>query len=411
MTDPRLRAWGVVALIWVGYFLNYTDRQVVFSIFPVLRSELGFTDAQLGWVGSTFLWVYALMSPVAGQIADRVSKRALVVWSLALWSATTALTGLSTTPSAVLAGRALMGIVEGLFMPAAVALAAGAHPPETRSRAIALLGTAQLAGVVMGGWYGGWMAEAHHWRWVFYSLGIAGVVYALPFRALLRRACDEPAPSSRGPAAGLSMSLLFRVPTYVALCVMFPTFCFALWLVYAWLPDYFFEKFRMSLSDAGFAATAYPQVATLAGIIVGGAAADHLYRRTRAARFWLLTIGLAMIAPSLYLMARADSLDLAKAAAAGFGLGCGLFMSNLFPSSFDVVPEGVRASAVGWLNLLGGLVSGCAAYLGGEYRRSLGIPALMTVAAGLCLVGAVVVVAAVRLFFARDHERLQPAAR
>jgi ABC-type enterochelin transport system permease subunit len=136
-------------------------------------------------------------------------------------------------------------------------------------------------------------------------------------------------------------------------------------------------------------------------------AADRLYRRVRTARFRLVTIGLAIIVPSLVFLARAESLDLAKAAAAGFGLGCGLFISNLFPSAFDVVPESVRASAVGWLNLLGGLVSGAAAYLGGEYRRSLGIPALMTVAAGLCLLGAVILAAAVRFFFERDHQRLR----
>src|SRR6185436_14316136 len=116
------RAWAVVALMWVAYFLNYTNRQLISSIYPVLQTELGFTDRQLGWLGSIFLWVYALMSPVAGQIGDRMSKRSLVVGSLLLWSAATALTGMSRSPAAVLACRALIGVVEALFMPAAVAL-------------------------------------------------------------------------------------------------------------------------------------------------------------------------------------------------------------------------------------------------------------------------------------------------
>lgn len=397
------RAWAVVALMWVAYFLNYTDRQLIFSIFPVLRSELGFTDAQLGGVGSTFLWVYAILSPIAGQIGDRVSKRALVAWSLVLWSAATALTGMARSPSEVLGCRALIGVVEGLFMPAAIALTAGAFPAEGRSRAIGVLSTAQLAGVVMGGWYGGWMAEAHHWRWAFYSLGIAGVLYALPYHALLRRTVEEPKPDGR--EAGLSVAELARVPSYGVLCVVFPMFCFALWLVYTWLPDYFYDRFQLTLSEAGFAATAYPQGATLVGLLLGGGCADRLYRATRAARFLLVTAGLFILAPSLYLVSQAGSLGLAKAACVGFGLGCGLFISNLFASAFDVVPERVRASAVGWLNLIGGLVSGVAAYLGGEFRHSVGIPALMTVAAGLCLFGALALLAGTRLFFARDHER------
>ena len=57
--------------MWVAYFLNYSDRQVVFSIFPILKSELGFTDTQLGLTGSVFLWVYAFCSPIAGQVGDR----------------------------------------------------------------------------------------------------------------------------------------------------------------------------------------------------------------------------------------------------------------------------------------------------------------------------------------------------
>lgn len=397
------RAWAVVALMWVAYFLNYTDRQLISSIYPVLRTELGFSERQLGWVGSIFLWIYALLSPIAGQIGDRTSKRSLVVWSLMLWSAATALTGAARSPSAVLACRAVIGIVEGLFMPAAIALTASAHAPEVRSRAIGVLSTAQQAGVVMGGWYGGWMAEHHLWRWAFYSLGLAGVLYAIPYRALLRSSCDEPPPEAR---AALSVSALVRVPSYLALCVVFPVFCFALWLVYTWGPDYFRERYGLAMGEAGFAATAYAQAATLVGMVLGGLGADRLYRRTKEARVLLLVAGLLLVAPCLYLMGHTGSFGWARGAAVGFGLGCGLFISNLFPSAFDVVPGGVRASAVGCLNLLGGLAGGLAAYLGGEYRESIGIPSLMTIVSGLCLVCAVVLVAGVRLFFARDHERL-----
>jgi predicted MFS family arabinose efflux permease len=397
------RAWAVVALMWVAYFLNYSDRQLVFSIFPVFRTELRFTEAQLGLVGSIFLWVYAFMSPIAGQIGDRMSKRSLVTWSLVLWSAATALTGMARSPSAVLACRALIGVVEALFMPAAVALIAGAFPPEGRSRAIGVFSAAQVMGSAMGSSYGGWMAEHYDWRWAFYSLGIAGLLYAAPYFGLLRKTCDEPPP---GPRVEWSVATLVRVPSYVALCISFPTFCFALWLVYSWLPDYFHERFRLGMGEAGIAAGAVPQAATLVGLLLGGLAADRLYRLTSKARFWLLVAGLLILAPCLYLMAQAGTLDVARIAAAGFGVGCGLFMSNAFPSAFDVVPIRVRASAIGGLNLIGGLVSGCASYLGGEYRRTLGIPSLMTIAAGLSLLGALVLIAGIRLFFARDHARI-----
>jgi predicted MFS family arabinose efflux permease len=400
------RGWLVVFLLWVAYLLNYTDRQLVFSIFPVLRADLGFTDAQLGWTGSIFLWVYALTSPLAGLLGDRFSKRALVAGSLALWSAATALTGMAQSPTQILWCRAVIGVVEAFFMPAAIALAAGSNPPELRSRAVGILSTAQLAGVFLGGSFGGRMGEGNHWRWAFYALGFAGLLYALPLHRLLESTATSTA--ARGavrPSLGGSMRALLRTPSYGVLCLVFPAFCFALWLVYSWLPDYFYQRFRLTLSEAGVAATAYTQGGALLGLLVGGVLADRLYSRLQASRFVLLVAGLVLLTPCLHLLGRTESLALAKSAAAGFGFGSGLFVANLMVSSFDVVPQEVRASAVGILNLLGGLVSGWAAYMGGAYSREPGIPALMTLAAALCGGGAVLLTVAIGAFFRRDHER------
>ena len=183
---PSRQALLLVAFMWFAYFLNYCDRQAVFSMFPVLKADLGFTDKQLGLVGAYFLWVYGVGSFFAGQIGDRFSKRWLIVASLVVWSLVTAATGLSRSPAELLALRALMGIAEALFMPAAIALTANAFPPATRSRAIAALTTAQIMGNVGGGWFGGWMANEGHWRGAFYALGAVGVIFAGPCFAFLR---------------------------------------------------------------------------------------------------------------------------------------------------------------------------------------------------------------------------------
>ena len=91
-------AWLLVGFLGVALFLNNSDRHTVFSIFPVLKADLKFTDLQLGLTGSIFLWVYAICNPIAGQIGDRYSKRKLVTWSVILFSGVTVLTGLATTP-------------------------------------------------------------------------------------------------------------------------------------------------------------------------------------------------------------------------------------------------------------------------------------------------------------------------
>ena len=124
---PRAAAL-LAAFMWGAYFLNYCDRQAVFAMFPALKADVGLTDADLGYVGAVFLWVYALGCPVAGALGDRVSKRLLAVGSLVVWSVVTIATGWARSGADMLALRAAMGISESLFMPTAIALTANAHP-------------------------------------------------------------------------------------------------------------------------------------------------------------------------------------------------------------------------------------------------------------------------------------------
>ena len=408
-TEPTItprRAWLLVAFMWVAYFLNYSDRQVIFSIFPILKSELGFTDTQLGLTGSVFLWVYAFCSPIAGQLGDRFSKRTLVVLSLLLWSGVTTLTGFASSVFMLLACRALIGITESLFIPPALALTANAHGPRTRSRAIAVFDTAQLAGVVMGGWFGGWMADHFHWRYAFFSLGIFGILFALPYYGFLKGTSEEAAVETKKSSGGLAIATLIKIPSYRVLCVIFPAFTFVLWLLYSWLPNFLYEKFSLSMAEAGFTATVYLQTATLFGLLFGGALADWLYSRTRAARSWLVCLGLLLSAPCVHLIGNTDSLLFTKVAAIGFGLGSGLFIANLMVSSFEVVPADTRASAAGCLNLVGAFVSGFAALLGGMLKGTIGIHRLLTYASLTCLAAAVFLAIGIRLYFQKDYDRV-----
>ena len=397
----------LVAFMWFAYFLNYCDRQAVFSMFPVLKSELGFSDKQLGLVGAYFLWVYGVGSFFAGQIGDKFSKRKLIVWSLALWSLVTIATGFAKTPDMLLALRALMGISEALFMPAAIALTANAFPPATRSRAIAALSSAQILGNVGGGWFGGWMAQEGQWRAAFFVLGAVGLVFAIPYFAFLRGVNEEAQVETRKSGDASALLGLARTPTYWLLCVVFPVFVFGLWLLYGWLPTFLHDKFALTLGDAAFNATAFLQGATLVGMLCGGVLADWLYRRTKAARLWLLAASLLLCAPFLHLLGNSDTLAVTRVAAAGFGLFSGFFMGNIFPAAFEVVPADARASAVGVLNLFGAVVSGFATLFGGLWKKTLGIPALLSGTGLAYAVSALLIVAGIRFLFRHDYERVR----
>jgi MFS transporter, Spinster family, sphingosine-1-phosphate transporter len=400
------KAWLLVGFTWVAFCLNYSDRQVIFSIFPLLKSELRFTDAQLGLTSSVFLWVYGLCSPIAGQIGDRFSKRWLVALSLLLWSGVTALTGLSHSVGMVLTCRALTGVTESLFVPAAVALLANAHRPENRSRAFALYGTGQLAGIVVGGWYGGFVAQEFQWRLAFYSLGLAGILYCFPYFRFLKSFSEEAHVETRKSGAALAVTELARIPTYLVLCVVSGVFNLTLWLLYTWLPDFLYEKFSLSLAGAGYTATVYLQTASLVGTLAGGALADYLYRRTKAARFWLTAIGLLLSAPCVHLIGNSDSLLFTKLAAIAFGLVGGLALANLYISSFDVVPADTRASAVAFMNLAGYLTSGVAPLVAGVWKQTIGIHRMMSYTSLLLVAAALLLFAATRFLVPSDYRRV-----
>lgn len=397
----------VVAFMWVAYFLNYCDRQAVFAMFPALRAELAMDDAQLGLVGAVFLWVYAVGCPVAGILGDRMSKRALVVGSLVIWSIVTCLTGLVRSGGEMLWARAAMGLSESLFMPTAVALTASVHPPPQRSRAIALLTTGQIAGTIAGSVFGGWMADQGRWRQAFLLLGACGVVYALPYVGFLR-GVREDTPAASAPRHRVTG--LVAVPSFLVLCVVFPCFVFGLWLIYGWLPAFLHDKFTLDQKSAAFEATVFLQSLTAVGLLGGGVVSDRLYRTTPAARQLVLVASLVACAPCLYFLGSSTTLAGTRVAAAAFGLCSGLFMGNIFPAAFEVVPAGVRASAVGVLNLCGGLVSGCATLFGGLWKESVGIDRLFGWTAAAFLAGAVVLVLATRRLFPADHRRAVTAS-
>ena len=162
------QAWIIVGGMWAAFLLAYTARQSVSSTFGILRRDLGFTEAQLGLTGTVFLWTYAVMNPIAGQIGDRFSRPKILWSSLLLWSLATVLMGLAWAPWVLLGGRAALAIAQGLYAPTAVAYISQINSPATRATAITMHGTAQYAGVILGGWYGGMASESIGFRGMFF---------------------------------------------------------------------------------------------------------------------------------------------------------------------------------------------------------------------------------------------------
>jgi len=393
--------WTLLAFLSLVFVLNYVDRQIVFAIFPLLRHDLGFTDTQLGLAGSVFTWTYSLSMPFTGRLADVVPRHRMVIAALALWSAVTAATAMSHTVNQFLFWRFLMGLSEALYVPAGIGLITEAHPGTTRSRALAIHGFAQFTGITLGGWYGGWSAEHIGWRTGFLILGGVGVCYSCIVAARFR---GFESTIVRKPSPGSSPLDIARSRCYLTLCVAFLTFCSMLWMLYAWLPNYVYETFHLSLSGSGLTATLYLQISSACGSLLGGWTGDRVSRVVPTGRFRIVVAGLLTCAPFAFGIYHSTSLIALKLCACGFGLCAGFFIANAFASAYDVIEPRNFGLATGLMNMLGGWGGGAAILLTGVFKKSLGTGGLMLYASGTAMILAVVLLIVVEKRYVREHQ-------
>ena len=363
-------AWIVVALLWPVALLNYLDRQMLASMkFSVMADIPDIArDANWGYMLGQFKWVYALLSPIGGYLADRFSRRYTICGSLLVWSCVTWATGQVATFEELLWARTLMGISEAFYIPAALALIADHHLGSTRSRAIGFHQTAIYCGVILGG-FAGYAAESLTvgWRSTFDIAGLVGMLYALPLLFWLR---DAPRPHTRVQVSNplATARELIANPSFLLLVLYFTLPAIAGWVVRDWMPAILKLQFGIGQGKAGVSATLFVNLAALAGAFLGGWLADRAMRRTIRGRIHVSAIGMFLIVPALFGVGNAHTLGFAIAFLILFGLGWGFFDCNNMPILAQIVRPELRATGYGIMNLVSISCGGFADWGFGELR-------------------------------------------
>lgn len=397
-TSARVFAWALVAVLWVVAIFNYLDRQIIFSVFPLLKADLQLSDVQLGLLGTVFLWVYALLSPISGFLADRFGRVRLIIISLLIWSLVTWLTGYARNFNELMATRALMGLSEACYIPAALALIADYHAKGKLSLATGIHTSGIYAGIILGGAGGGWMGEHYGWRSAFTILGIAGVSYTIFLAFALRGAGNRTSPETstetprstldEGPRFWPTLRELFAIPNFRVLMLVFASFSLANWAIYTWLPIYLYERFQMKLAAAGFSATFYIQIASFGGILFGGWLADRWSRTSARGRVLTQSIGVALAAPCLFLVGFTASSAVLIVGLIMFGLGRGFYECNTMPVLTQIARADLRSTGYGLFNMAGTLTGGVIAATAGALKNFIGLGGVFQLAALLLLISA-----------------------
>ncbi|MBZ2183860.1 MAG: MFS transporter [Bryobacter sp.] len=350
-------AWIVVALLVPVALLNYLDRQMLAAMkFSVMTDITGIgSEANWGKILALFKWTYAFLSPVGGYLADRYSKRHVISFSLLAWSAITWATGQVTNFEQLLWTRAIMGLSEALYIPAALALLADYHPGPTRSRAVGLHQIGIYCGVILGG-FSGYVADdpSLGWRSLFVACGIAGMLYSLPLFWTLRNAAVAATAQVRLSARSAFDGLL-RNRNFILLVLYFTLPAMAGWIVRDWMPAILKAEFGIGQGRAGVSATLYWMVAAALSAFAGGWLADRWVKVNPRGRIYTSAMGMALITLAMMGVGyspQTGSLTVAIAFLVLFGIGWGSFDANNMPILCQVARPELRATGYGVMNMV-----------------------------------------------------------
>lgn len=367
--------WIVVGLLWIVALLNYMDRQMLSTMRDAMQIDIPELESAVnfGRLMAIFLWIYGLVSPFAGAIADRVSRKWLIIVSLGVWSAVTTLMSFCTNYNEIFWLRALMGVSEALYIPAALSLIADYHTGKSRSFAIGIHMTGLYLGQAVGG-FGATLAAAFSWQQTFHWFGIIGVAYAALLMVLLYEKRDvaqeniSATPEQKIPVLK-GFGMIFSNMAFWVILFFFASTSLPGWATKNWLPTLFADSLNTPMSQAGPISTITIALSSFLGILAGGPLSDKWVKRNVKGRVYTSAIGLAMMIPALILLGLGKGMFAAVAAGLFFGIGYGMFDTNNMPILCQFVPSKLRATAYGIMNMTGVMMGAVCTQILGKWAE------------------------------------------
>lgn len=406
MKNKKFYPWLVVALLWVVALLNYMDRQMLSTMQDAMKFdivELQKAEA-FGALMAVFLWIYGIVSPFAGVVADRVSRKKLVVGSLFVWSAVTYLMGYASDFTQLYWLRALMGVSEALYIPSALSLIADWHEGKSRSLAIGIHMTGLYVGQAVGG-FGATIAATFSWHSTFYWFGIIGIAYSVVLALLLH---DKPKAVDAVAASPNPATLMKKESVWRGLSVVLSTWAFWVILIYFavpslpgwatknWLPTLFEKNLGLDMALAGPMSTITIAASSFVGVLLGGVMSDKWVLRNIRGRIYTSAIGLGMTIPALVLLGFGHSVVAVVGAGMLFGIGFGMFDANNMPILCQIISAKYRATAYGVMNMVGVFAGAAVTHLLGKWTDGGNLGMGFAVLGGIVIVALVLQLACLR---------------
>ena len=370
MKQSKYYPWVVVGLLWVVALLNYMDRQMLSTMKEAMSHSIPELEKAetFGNLMAAFMWIYGLMSPFAGAIADRMNRKWLIVASLFVWSSVTLLMGFTHDFSTLYILRMIMGLSEAMYIPAALALIADFHTGKSRSLAIGVHMTGLYVGQALGG-FGAMLSDHLSWENTFIYFGLFGALYALVLATFLHETDAQLERIKNGAKTNESQSnglnnvvqsfgkILSSVPFW-GMLIFFTATSLPGWATKNWLPTLFEQNLQLNMQIAGPISTATIALSSFIGVFVGGAISDRWVRTNVKGRVYTSAMGLGMMAPALAFLGFGSSYWSVIGGGFLFGFGLGFFDTNNMPILCQFFSSRYRSTAYGVMNMSGVIAGG-----------------------------------------------------
>ncbi|MEI6676956.1 MAG: MFS transporter [Mariniphaga sp.] len=361
MQNKKWYPWLVVGLLWFVALLNYIDRQMLSTMKPSMMIDIAEleTAANFGRLMAVFLWIYALMSPISGIIADRLNRKWMIVGSLFVWSAVTLMMGFAKTFDQLYVLRALMGVSEAFYVPAGLSLIADYHQGKNRSLAIGFHMTGIYLGQALGG-FGATIASNFSWQTTFHVFGLIGMLYSVVLILFLKEKKGYILDATRANTiwkgfkeAFKGVGVLLGNISFWVILFYFSAPSLPGWATKSWLPTLFSNNLHIDMSQAGPLSTITMAMSSLIGVMVGGLLSDRWIQHNLRGRIFTGTIGLAMTVPAVLFIGFGHTFLPIMIGASLFGFGFGIFDVNCMPILCQFASPRYRATGYGLMNLAG----------------------------------------------------------
>lgn len=393
--------WQLIIMLWIAYFLNQGDRQIYNVVIPLIKDDLHLTDIQLGLVATVFTITYGCLVPFGGYLGDFLKRKWIVFTSILIFSIGTLCTGFSGGLISLIVLRGITsGGGEAFYYPAATSLISQYHQ-KTRAMAMSIHQTSLYVGIVASGFIAAYIGEHFGWRASFLTFGLGGLLLCI---LLFFKMDDTPQQVQESRhSIGYVIKEIFKKKTVWMLCIAFGCMCFVNIGYVTWMSTFYYEKFHLSLSTAGFTSMFFHFSAAFLGVLIGGRLSDKYAFKRKTVRMETEFIGLLLGAPFIFLMGYTSSLYVSYTMLALFGIFRGIYDSNLYAALFDVIEPKLRASSVGIMTAFAFLVGAMAplalGYIKTHYGLSIGISSLSV----FYFIGAIMVLIGIRFFFKKEY--------